>query len=217
MAKSRLGLLGPILAFVALAAAGTAIWYMVHARPEPGAVIDTVQIGPDAKLVVRGEQGGHRSFLELHENGALKWQALIPHYAGTPGRPALAWNEKAITVRVDRDNGRAEVFAFTREHAKKLGLLRLAPDKEPIHIHREGPITLTDEVRGYELVGGPTWHELIAVELGTGNGAWRVELGPSPITAGGVEGGTVWLEQAGKRRTFDGATGREQTVTQTSK
>jgi len=118
-------------------------------------------------------------------------------------------------VRVDRDGGRAEVFAFTRANAAKLGALRLAQTKEPIHIHREGPITLTDHVRSYELVGGPGWHELIAIDLGSGEGAWKAELGPTPVTAGAVEQAKIWVEQAGKRRWFDAATGREEPVTQT--
>jgi hypothetical protein len=213
--RSRtLGLLGPILVIVGAITAGFATWYMVNARPKAGDVIDTIAIDDRSKIVIRREQGGDRSFIELHEQGALEWQALIPRYAGAPGRPAVAWNDRAITVRVDRGSGRAEVFAFARENAAKLSALRLAQAHEPIHVHPEGPITLTDHVRSYELVGGPGWHELVAVDLGTGDGAWKADLGAAPITAGGVEGGRVWLEQAGRRRWFDAATGREETVTQ---
>jgi hypothetical protein len=214
MAKRRLGLLGPILVLVGAAVAGLAVWYMVTARPKPGAVIDTFTVDPDTQIIVRAESGGNRSFIELHQKGALKWQAFIPPYAGAPGRPGVAWSEKAVTVRVDREGGRAEVFAFARSNASKLGALRLAQAHEPIHIHPEGPITLTDHVRSYELVGGPDWHELIAIDLSTGEGAWKADLGKAPITAGGVQAGTVWLEQAGKRRIFDAATGREHAVTQ---
>lgn len=210
-----LGLLGPIIVLVGAAIAGVAVWYMVTARPEAGVVIDTIAIEPNAKLVIRAEAGGgKRSFIELHERGALKWQALIPTYAGAPGRPGVAWNDKAVTVRVDRDSGRAEVFAFQRATAAKLGALRLAQTKEPIHIHAQGPITLTDHQRSYELVGGADWNELIAIDLGTGQGAWKVELGKTPITSGGVEGGYVWLEQGEKQRRFEAATGREEPVTQ---
>lgn len=213
MAKRRLGLLGPIIVLVGAAVAGVATWYMVTARPKPGAVIDTFTIDSQSKIVVRGEDGGKRSFLELHEKGTLKWQALIPPYAGAPGRPAVAWNDRAVTVRVDRDGGRAEVFAFARNNASKLGALRLAQAHEPIHIHPQGPITLTDHVRSYELVGGADWYELIAIDLATGEGAWKVDLGKTPITAGGVENGRVWIEQAGTRRWFDVRTGSEQSVT----
>jgi hypothetical protein len=212
--KRRLGLLGPILVLVGAAVAAVGTWYVISARPQAGDVIDTFAIGEGAKIVVRGEQGGPRSFIELHEQGALKWQALIPRYAGAPGRPAVAWSDTAITVRVDRDGGRAEVFAFSRATAAKLGALRLAQTHEPIRIHAEGPITLTDHVRSYELVGGADWHELIAIDLATGEGVWKAELGKLPITAASIDGTTVWVEQAGNRRRFDATTGREQTVTQ---
>jgi hypothetical protein len=207
--RRRLGLLGPILVLVGAAVAGLGTWYTITARPKAGDVIDTFVIDPNAKIVLRAEQGGKRSFIELHENGQLKWQALIPRYAGAPGRPGVAWSDRAITVRVDRDGGRAEVFAFARATSSKLGALRLAQTKEPIHIHAEGPITLSDHVRSYEVVGGADWHELIAIDLGTGEGVWKAELGKAPITAGGVDGASVWLDQAGKRRAFDGKTGRE--------
>jgi outer membrane protein assembly factor BamB len=212
MAKRFLGWLGPIIVLVGAAIAGVAVWYTIRARPTAGEVIDTIAIGPQAKVVVRHEVGGKNAFLELHENGKLVWQAYIPRYAGAPGRPAIAWSDRAITVRVDRDGGRAEVFAFSRANASKLGALRLAQVKEPIHIHAQGPITLTDHVRSYELIGGADWQQLIAIDLATGEGLWKADLGKDPIAAGGIEAGRVWLEQAGKRRTFDVATGREQSA-----
>ncbi len=214
MAKHRLGLLGPIIVIVGAIAAGVAAWYMVTARPKAGEVIDRIAIDRSGEIVIRREEGGSRSFIELHENGALKWQALIPPYAGAPGRRAVAWNDRAITVRVDRESGRAEVFAFSRSTSSKLGALRLAQAHEPIHIHAEGPITLTDHVRSYELVGGADWHELIAIDLNTGEGVWRTVLGKAPITAAGVEGEKIWVEQQGKKRWLDAATGREEVATQ---
>jgi hypothetical protein len=213
MAKRRLGWLGPIIVLVGAIVAVFASWYVLTARPKAGEVIDRIAID-NGEIVIRAEQGGKRSFIELHEKGALKWQALIPPYAGAPGRPAVAWGERAITVRVDRESGRAEVFAFSRLNASRLGALRLAQNHEPIRIHAEGPITLTDHVRSYELVGGAGWHELIAIDLKTGEGVWRAELGNQPITAGGVDNGRVWVEQAGKRRWFAAVTGREEPVTQ---
>ena len=208
----RLGWLGPIIVIVGALVAGVASWYVLTARPKPGDVIDRIAID-NGEIVIRAERGGKRSFIELHEKGALKWQALIPPYAGAPGRPAVAWGERAITVRVDRDYGRAEVFAFSRSTASRLGALRLAQNHEPIRIHAQGPITLTDHVRSYELVGGADWHELIAIDLKTGEGVWRAALGTPPISAAGVESGKVWIEQAGQRRWFDAVTGREQPVT----
>jgi hypothetical protein len=214
VAKRRLGWLGPIIVIVGAIVAGIGTWYVVTARPKAGEVIDRIAIDRGGEIVIRGEQGGKRSFIELYEQGKLKWQALIPPYAGAPGRPAVAWGERAITVRVDRESGRAEVFAFSRTNASRLGALRLAQNHEPIRIHAEGPITFTDHVRSYELVGGSNWHELIAIDLKTGEGVWRAALGNAPITAGAVEGAKVWIEQAGKRRWFDTTTGREHPVTQ---
>ncbi|HEY5921256.1 MAG TPA: hypothetical protein VIV11_06280 [Kofleriaceae bacterium] len=207
----RLGLLGPILVIVGALVAAAGTWYMVRARPEAGDVIDTITLDANAKLVIRAERGGNRSFVELHEHGKLKWQALIPPYAGAAGRRAVAWSDRAITVRVDRESGRAEVFAFSRSTSSKLGALRLAQAHEPIRIHREGPITLTDHVRSYELIGGAGWNELIAIDLASGEGVWRAVLGATPIRAGGAEAGKVWLEQGDTRRWFDAATGREDT------
>lgn len=209
MAKRRLGWLGPIIVIVGAAIAGLGVWYVLRAKPVAGDVIDTIAIGPSAKVVVRAEKSGKNSFLELHEAGGLKWQAYIPTYAGAPGRPAVAWSDRAITVRVDREGGRAEVFAFARAKGHKLGMLRLAQHKEPIHIHAQGPITLTDHVHSYEIVIGADWGYLIAIDLATGEGAWQAELGKGPIAKAGIEAGRVWVEQAGKQRLFDVKTGRE--------
>ncbi len=215
--RHRLGWLGPILVLIGVAAGGVAVWYFLVAQPKAGDVIDTIVLDDHSKLLIRDEAGGGpRDFVELYEHGALKWQALIPAYVGTPTRPAVAWSDRVITVRVERD-GRAEVFAFLRETSGKLGALRVAKDKEPLHIHPEGPITLTDHVRSYELAGGPGWHEIVAVDLAKGEGVWKVKLGAQPITAGGLEDGAVWLEQAGTRRWFDAETGRERSAAQASK
>lgn len=203
-----LGFLGPAIVLVGAAIAGVAVWFMVKERPEAGAEIDRVPIDARRALVLREEVKSNRSFIELRDGDVVKWQALIPPYAGSKGRPAVAWSDAAVTVRVSRD-GRAEVFAFSIDKAHKLGAYRLAIDHEPITTHAEGPITLTDHVRAFELVGGPTWHQLVAVDIIKGGGIWKVELGKDPITAGGIEPGQVWVEQAGKRRRFDAATGRE--------
>jgi hypothetical protein len=200
--------LGPIIVFVGIAAAVVAAWYVLHARPKPGAVIDTIAIDKNAELVVREEATTDRSFLELHLNGKLAWQALIPHYAGSKGRPAVAWSPEAVTVRVERD-GHAEVFAFAMRDARKIGGYKLAPEHEPITTQAEGPITLADGIRSYELVGGADWHQVIAVDLATGKGVWKRDLGPQPITDGGVDGSGVWLVQGGKRKLLDPATGAD--------
>lgn len=203
-----LGYLGPAIVIVGAAVAGLALWYMQHARPKVGAVIDTLSIDATHSIVVRAESGGDRSFVELHEGDVVKWQALIPHYAGAPGRPGIAWSDMAVTVRVERDT-RAEVFAFLRSNAVKLGGLRLAPEHEPIKTQAQGPITLTDHERSYEIVGGRGWNQIIAIDLHTGTGVWKVDLGPDPIRAAGVDDRGVWLEQGPKRRVLAPATGVE--------
>lgn len=206
----RLGYLGPALVLIGIAAAGVAIWYMQTQRPVPGEIIETFAIDDKRSLTVREEATSDRAFVELRDGDEVKWRALVPPYAGTKGRPAIAWSDKAVTVRVSRD-GRAEVFAFSMTDAQRLGLLRLAHEHEPIETHTRGPITLTDHVRSYEIVGGADWNQLVAVDLVEGGGVWKVELGKGAITDGGVEAGRVWLVHDGKRRVFEAATGREHT------
>ena len=50
---------------------------------------------------------------------------------------------------------------------------------------------------------------MAAIDLATGKGVWKRELGPAAITDGGVEAGTVWYVQAGKRKLLDAATGAD--------
>ena len=223
--RTRLGWLGPTLVIVGIGASALGIWFYVYSRPVAGAVIDRIACPiPNAEggeLVIRAEPGGTRNFLELHSTSPdsgdhLIWQALIPHYAGAPGRPAVACGRTAITVRVERD-GRAEVFAFTMGEGGKLGGYRIATEHEPIQTQPTGPITLTDHVRSFELVGGKDWHQIVGVELATGKGLWKVDLGPEPITDGGVDHGQVWLRQGGRERRLDAVTGREIPVTNPSK
>lgn len=206
--RIRLGYLGPAIVLVGAAVAAVAIWYMQSQRPVPGDVIDMFSITPTRSIIVRKEARSDRSFIELIELGELKWQALIPAYAGSRGRPAIAWNDKAVTVRVSR-HGRAEIFAFTFDNAHKLGTLRLAPEHEPIDIHDKGPITLTDQQRSYEIVNGTGWQQLIAIDLSRGEGVWKLELDPTPVDSAGVESGQIWVQQRGQRRHFDVTTGLE--------
>jgi len=204
----RMRWLGPTLLAVGLAVGGAGVWYMVHARPHAGAVIDTFSVDPDTQLVIRAEEGGDRSFLELDHKGSTVWQALIPHYAGEKGRPAIAWNNTAVTVRVER-SGKAEVFALGMADAVKLGGFRLAPEREPITTQKKGPITVTDHIRSYEFVGGDNWHELVAVELRTGKALWKADLGHWEVQDAGVQMPYVWLIQAGQKRWYNVLNGNE--------
>jgi len=212
MARRPPGWIG--IAIVALGAALSAvgIWYFVHYRPAPGAVIDEIKLDQHSTLVVRAEKGGSRSFVELHKDGELVWQAFIPTYAGTKGRPAVAWSGTSISVRVIRDPGhdpRAEVFAIARNNASKLGGVQLAPEHGAIDLADTGPITLGDHMRSYELVAGRDWHKLVAVDLTIGRIIWQQELGAAPIQAADLERGSVVLTQGGAKRWFNVFTGKE--------
>jgi hypothetical protein len=194
-----------VLVGIAIAAVG--VWYAVRSRPIPGQVIDTVVIDPHESIVVRAEQGGDRAFVELHVDGKLRWQAFVPPYAGRPDAPGVAWSPIAISVRVIRGD-RAEVFALSRNDASKLGGVTLASGRGPIDRSGPGPITLTDHVRSYELVSGPGWHEVVAVDLNRGERLWSTDLGPAAIQAAGLEREHLWVEQSGSRRRFAVSDGR---------
>jgi len=206
MVRSRLGWLGPALVAVGAAVAAVGVWYIVHARPAAGAVIDTIAIDSRRALVVRAEAGGERAFVELRDGDAVAWQALVPHYAGHPGTPGIAWSPTAVSVRVVRD-GHAELFALAMHDASKLGGMRLAPEHGPIVDDPASPITLTDHVRSYEVVSGPDWHQLVAIDLRSGRALWARELGEVPVRAGSVTHDRVWLDQGTGRTAFDVLTG----------
>jgi hypothetical protein len=208
----KLGWLGPAIVIVGAATAGVAVWYWRSVQPIAGDEIDKVPCGAQT-IIVRSELGGERSFIELRGAGdQIVWQALIPHYAGHFGRPAVACGETAATVRIER-SGRAEVFGFLLQDGEKIGGFRLATEHEPIATQPTGPITLTDRVRSYEFVGGAGWHEVIAVDLPSGKGVWKVELGPDPVTDAAIEGARLRIQQGAKVRFLDSASGRDETVT----
>jgi hypothetical protein len=208
MRRARLGWLGPAIVLVGAAVAAVGGWYVVHARPSAGAVIDTIAIDDQRSLVVRGETKGDRAFVELREGDEVKWQALVPHYAGRPGSPGVAWSPTAVTVRVIRD-GHAELFALAMHDASKLGGMRLAPQHDKIIDDPTGPITVTDHVRSYEIVSGPDWHQLVAIDLASGKALWFRELGAAPVRTAGVDPGGVWIDQGTGRRAFSALTGTD--------
>jgi hypothetical protein len=212
MARTRLGWLGPAIVGVGVAVGAWGVWYMVHARPTAGAEIDRVALDPQRAIVVRAEAGGDRAFVELRDGDAVVWQALVPHYGGRRGAPGIGWSPTAVSVRVIRD-GHAELFALSMHDASKLGGMRLAPDHGPIAEPTEGPVTLTDHVRSYEIVSGPDWHQLVAIDLTSGHPLWARELGPAPVRAGGMvrdgAGERVWIEQGAGPRAFEVLTGKD--------
>lgn len=208
MTRHHLGWLGPGLVLAGAAVAALGVWYMVHARPAAGAVIDTIAIDDHRAIVVRAEAGGERAFVELRDGGELLWQALVPHYAGRSGAPGIAWSPTAVSVRVIRD-GHAELFALAMHDASKLGGMRLAPDHGPIVDDPGAPVTLTDHVRSYEVVSGPDWHQLVAIDLTSGRALWARELGPTRVRAGGVTPGGVWIDQGAGPHSFSAITGAD--------
>ncbi len=204
----RLGWLGPAIVAVGAAVAGLGAVYMVRARPAAGAVIDTIPVDEHHTLVVRAEANGERAFVELREADEVKWQALVPRYAGRADAPGIAWSTTAVSVRVIRD-GHAELFAIAMRDASKLGGMRLAPEHGPVVVQTSGPITLTDHLRSYEIVAGPGWHQLVAIDLHSGKALWSRELGAAPVRAGGLRADLVWLDQGGAPRLFDPRTGTD--------
>ncbi|HEY0252872.1 MAG TPA: hypothetical protein VGC41_15155 [Kofleriaceae bacterium] len=193
---------------VAVAAVGT--WYIQHARPKMGALIDTIAIDNDSHFEIHDELAG-RSFIELVTKGELKWRALIPKYAGEKGRSGVAWNDTAVTVRVDRDGKQAEVFALSLHDSSKLGGFRLAPEHPNTPTEKTGPITVTDHIRSYELIGEhEKWHELTAVDLKSGKALWSVQLGHWDVTDAGVAPPLyVWVVQANQKRWYNVLNGNE--------
>jgi len=205
--KTRLGWLGPAIVIVGVIVAAIGTWYVMHARPKAGAVIDTIAIGGTKSLVVRAEDGGERNFVELRDGERVVWQAIVPSYAGRAGAPGIAWNERAVSVRVIRDQ-RAEVFAIAMTNGSKLGGFKLAPGKGPVTKQTSGPVTLTDHVLSYEIVAGAGWSQLVAIDLSTGEPRWKQDFA-SPIEAAGVEGNVVWIQESGRRRKFRALDGVE--------
>jgi outer membrane protein assembly factor BamB len=206
-AKSRLGWLGPAIVALGAAVAAVGVWYVLHARPTAGEVIDTIAIDARHRVVVRGETTGDRSFVELYDGDELMWQALVPAYGGRPGAPGIAVGKSAVSIRIVRD-GKAEIFAIARDTAQKLGGMGLGHGHGTIDPTATGPVTLTDHIRSYEVVSGRDWHQLVAIELDSGKPLWSVELGAAPVTAGGVDGSAVWVSQGGAPRRFDVMTGK---------
>lgn len=199
--RSRLGWLGPVIVLVGALVAGLGAWAVITGKPKPGAVIDRIPIDATAAFVVRGEIDGGRNFVELVRGDEVVWRALVPHYAGRPGAPGIAWNDVAVTVRVLREN-RAEIFAVAMRDASKIGSLRLAPNHGQVIKQKAGPVTLTDHVRSYEIVGGEGWHQLVSIDLSTGHALWAQELGPAPVETAGIDAGTVWVQQGATKRAF---------------
>lgn len=206
--RVRLGWLGPLVVAAGVAIAGLGLWVVLKNRPTAGVVIDELMLDDRAKILVRAEASGERSFVELEVDGEVKWQALVPPYAGRPGAPGIAWSDKVVSVRVLRDQ-RAEVFALALHDASKVGGILLSPDKGPVRRDAPGPVTLTDNIRSYEVVSGDGWARIATVGLNLGKILWMRDLAAAPIESGGIDAGYVWLQQGGVKRWFNVFSGKE--------
>jgi len=190
---------------VAVAALGT--WYVMHARPKLGALIDTIPADRGQRVVVSHEADGPNSFVSLMEGDREVWEAYVPAYGGRPGAPGIAVGKTCVSIRIIRD-GKAEIFALARNDSQKLGGMGLGHGHGPVDPDAKGPVTLTDHERSYEVVSGPDWHQLVAFDLTSGKPLWSVELGVDPVTDGGVEGHRVWIAQGQNRHSFEGLSGK---------
>lgn len=216
MAKSRLGFLGPGIVIAGLIIGGFGAWMIYKNKPEVGGVIDTLVVDDTTKIVIRAEAGGPRAFVELQKNGDVKWQAMVPPYAGGPGRVGVTWSDVAVSVRVVR-GGKAELFSLARSNGSKLGGIHLANEHDKIKLDATGPLSFTDHARSYEIIAGDGWNQLVAVDLRIGQPLWKKELGPTPITGGRIESGQLVLDQAGTKygkRWFNVFTGKEDRSTE---
>lgn len=190
---------------VAVAALGT--WYVMHARPKVGALIDTIPADRGQRVLVHAEADGPNSFVTLMEGDREVWDAYVPTYGGRAGAPGIAVGKTCVSIRIVRD-GKAEIFALARNDAQKLGGMGLGHGHGPIDADAKGPITLTDHERSYEVVSGPDWHQLVAFDLTSGKPLWSVELGDAPVTDGGIEDHRVWVSQGQNRHSFEGLSGK---------
>ncbi len=120
-----------IVLVVGFGAGGLASWFLIGARPVPGAFIDALAT-PDGVLAIRHERSSDRDFVELwteqEEAPGLRrhWSGLIPRYAGHPGVMAAAATRAVATVRVIR-GGRPQLFAFDLVHGSKIDSFDLDP------------------------------------------------------------------------------------------
>ncbi len=209
--KSRLGFLGPGIVIAGLIIGALGAWMIYKNKPEAGGVIDTLVVDSTTKIVIRAESGGPRAFVELVQNGEVKWQAMVPPYAGAPGRVGVTWSDIAVSVRVIR-GGKAELFSLARANGSKLGGIHLASEHDKIKLDATGPLSITDHTRSYEIVAGDGWNQVTAVDLKLGTAIWTKELGATPITGGTIEGGQLVLDQVGTKygkRWFNVFTGKE--------
>jgi hypothetical protein len=176
--------LAPLLIASGVAIAAVGVWFMLHARPTPGAYYEVFAMDDRRAVALRHEEGTERSFLELLEIGrGVRWQALIPPYAGTPSAPGIAASPAAITVRVRRE-GKDWVWALSTEDDDKLGEVGLYPGPPRAGAHPPAVVTVSDETQAFEFTGDDAHSTSItAIRLADGHPQWRVDIGQGDVAS----------------------------------
>lgn len=209
--RRRLGWLGPAIVGLGLAIGTVGVWWMFHARPEPGSVIDLLAIDAEWAVVVREEAASDRVFVELvSTRRGVEWQALVPPYGGRPGAVGLASAKAAISVRLART--RPEVWAMSTRDATKLGAVALDGYVVGTWIPH-GPsdvVTAGDGTRSYEVVDGTGGVVIVAIDLELGRVLWHRAWEGAAIQAVTPTGTAVVVTiQAGRTLGLDPLTGAD--------
>jgi hypothetical protein len=198
---------------VGLAAGGVGIWFMRRAQPEPGAPIDTIRDERDhyTVTVVREAHSDHAFLQWKDDRSGDHWEALIPPYAGAPGKVAVATSATAVSVRIVRD--RPELWVFATDDATKLGSISLdgyAPGGwDAKAAPRSTVVTAGDNLHGFEVIDGKTGTAIVAIDLSRGSVLWHREF-PGPIRELRIRpDGRIEVASSDHPLVLDPLTGRE--------
>ncbi|HTJ41652.1 MAG TPA: hypothetical protein VL463_06130 [Kofleriaceae bacterium] len=199
--------LAPTLLALGVAVGGLGVWFMLHARPTAGDYYEVFALDETSAVALRVEQGSDRSFVELVEVGrGVRWQALIPPYAGRANAPAIAASPTAITVRVRRDD-KDELWALSTEDADKLGQVELLPGAARSAV-APAVITASDRDQSFEFVGDASHATAVtAIRLADGHAQWRVDLGDDEVRDAWLDAHALWIRTARGVRGLDRETG----------
>lgn len=194
-----------IVLVIGFGAGGLASWFLIGARPVPGAFIDAVAT-PDGALAIRRERSSNRGFVELwrDKGGKLyrRWSGLIPHYAGHPGMMAAAATKTVATVRVIR-GGRPQMFAFDLVHGAKIESFDLDPSLPDSPLAWTLPTVGTTGAEDHAIEAVATSDggaELIAIDLPGRSTLWKRTLPWQPTrvwVTGNVVGADDGTHRAG--------------------
>jgi hypothetical protein len=208
--------LAPTLLAAGVAIGAFGVWFMMHARPTPGAYYEVFAMDDRRAVALRHEDGSERSFVELVEIGrGVRWQALIPPYAGRPSAPGIAASPTAITVRVRRE-GKDWVWALSTDDDDKLGEVELIEGGPRAGAHPPAVVTVSDATQSFEFTGDDAHSTSVtAIQLAQGHPQWRLELSDDVASAWLCAPGLCVATPDGTQVVLDRATGaRLQTTAQ---